>query len=58
MLYIEAFETLSSQTRINIFIREKSSRVGAEKNGGCGCGNLMENNAQENAPLAEGATAA
>ncbi|KAF2593041.1 hypothetical protein F2Q70_00042518 [Brassica cretica] len=32
--------------------------VGAEKNGGCGCGNLMENNAQENAPLAEGATAA
>ncbi|CAN6927354.1 unnamed protein product [Brassica oleracea] len=32
--------------------------VGAEKNRGCGCGNLMENNAQENAPLAEGATAA
>ncbi|CAF2081829.1 hypothetical protein IGI04_021503 [Brassica rapa subsp. trilocularis] len=32
--------------------------VAAEKNGGCGCGNLMENNAKENAPLAEGATAA
>ncbi|XP_048616478.1 uncharacterized protein LOC106353816 isoform X2 [Brassica napus] len=32
--------------------------VGAEKNRGCGCGNLMKNNAQENAPLAEGATAA
>ncbi|CAF2054226.1 unnamed protein product [Brassica napus] len=32
--------------------------VAAEKNGGCGCGNLMENNAKENAPLAEGAIAA
>ncbi|WZZ63897.1 hypothetical protein YC2023_075267 [Brassica napus] len=32
--------------------------VAAEKNGGLGSVNLMENNAKENAPLAEGATAA
>ncbi|KAG2250354.1 hypothetical protein Bca52824_080490 [Brassica carinata] len=41
--------------------RKNSARcfaVAAEKNGGLGSVNLMENNAKENAPLAEGATAA
>ena len=41
--------------------RKNSARcfaVAAEKNGGLGSVNLMENNAKENAPLAEGAIAA
>ncbi|WZZ63899.1 hypothetical protein YC2023_075269 [Brassica napus] len=57
-----AMATRKNSARCSAMATRKNSArcfaVAAEKNGGLGSVNLMENNAKENAPLAEGATAA